>query len=166
MIKVILITLVLGQQYTPTEQAFLKSQLGSGAPATLGHPVIPPDYEPKAPKNYEPSQEQRDIYKRREESKAQSLRDKWMAQWIVQNQNISPSDIKRQRDMLEALSTKDLLNVEKEMNRRASRYMSQKAKYAARVAAANRPRPYYYWRYSPYYGYRRYMGYRNYYKSW
>lgn len=86
-----------------------------------------------------------------DDGKSQRLREEWLSQWIVSNQNIGTSSVYEQRRKLEALSTKEVLNIEKEINRRKRLYASQLAKYnraaRARYNYYHRPVPYFYWRY-------------------
>jgi hypothetical protein len=102
---------------------------------------------------------ERERRQRLDDNKAQRLREEWLSQWIVQNRNIDPQTVYNQRYMLESLSTKEVLNIEKEMNRRKRLYASQLAKRNRAIRERYRPRQYFYWRWSPYYGFQWRSGY-------
>lgn len=115
--------------------------------------------EPPSPAKMEAiAERQRELRQRLDDNKAQRLREEWLSQWIVSNGNISSPDVYEQRRKLEALSTKDILNIEKEINRRKKLYASRLAKYNRAQRAQYQVRPYFYWYVTPY-GYRWYYGY-------
>jgi hypothetical protein len=126
-------------------------------PAPELEKIIQPSREFSEPKS-EPEPKEVTLRQKLDNGKAQRLREKWLSQWIVQNRNIDQYAVYQQRQRLEMLSTKDILNIEKELNRQARLYASRRAAYNRRVREANRPKPYYYWYASPR-GFRWYYGY-------
>jgi len=88
-----------------------------------------------------------------EDGRAQFLREKWLAQNLVDERTTDPRRVQTIKRELAALSTKEVLNIQKELDRRrriaATQYFSRKAEYNRRVRNYYRPRPHFYYWWGP-----------------
>lgn len=97
--------------------------------------------------------EERTTRQKIDDGRAQYLRQKWLTQTLVTERTTDPYRIQHIKDELSLLSSKEVLNIQKELDRRsriqAARYFSRKAEYNRRVRNYYRPRPYFYYWWGP-----------------
>lgn len=97
--------------------------------------------------------EERTTQQKINDGRAQFLREKWLTQTLVTEKTTDPYRIQSIKDQLSLLSSKEVLDIQKELDRRsrirATQYFSRKAEYNRRVRDYYRPRPYFYYWWGP-----------------